>query len=514
MPRLQTYNCTLEGESRQEKGSWRCLYPNVDTKWNDGLFSTLVDAISALMVSLSVAFSPFTFTTFVTCKYFDPKSQSQSSLTRLVSSDRGISLSPAKCKNTTDPKDRKRSIAQNEQTLVEYDHDLFAPSKNDDNKTHNMVSSITNTNLIARDPRLSPRPGINFKGPTAMSQISRSPMRKRGVSIITDSETCDDEDDNHFDLGNSEEPVPEHEEPQPSKKPKFCLDESRSQQISSSVTTTTATDRSLGKRKSPTNNISEEEVCDDEKKESNCSSSNTGQRKQRRKKKPKRTKVKQLRSYDANWETMFKALREYKKKHGNASVPLNARYPELRKWVSNQQAANSTSKLSFHRYQKLDSIGFTWEHQRKTPWMRVYRRLVAYKEEHNGSTAVPREYPKDRKLGIWANRQRMLFRTNRLSTVHFDLLNSIDFSWGTRSEKETLSHWIEMYRQLLSYKEKHSGSININCNHKKNKNKKDLHQLANWVKEQRIMIRADKLPKNQAELLRSVGVRRKTLAER
>jgi hypothetical protein len=64
---------------------------------------------------------------------------------------------------------------------------------------------------------------------------------------------------------------------------------------------------------------------------------------------------------DAFWEEMFRALLDYRHKHGNCNVPRSwVENPKLGSSVGNQRQFKKTCRLSEGRVQRLTKIGFQW----------------------------------------------------------------------------------------------------------------------------------------------------------
>jgi len=78
---------------------------------------------------------------------------------------------------------------------------------------------------------------------------------------------------------------------------------------------------------------------------------------------------------------------------------------------------------------------------REVAWFKMYQRLVMYKENHNGSTKVPKIYSKDPSLGNWANTQRKLHNKNKLPQHRVELLDLIGFHWGQGPKPKLQSQW-------------------------------------------------------------------------
>ena len=92
--------------------------------------------------------------------------------------------------------------------------------------------------------------------------------------------------------------------------------------------------------------------------------------------------------------------------------------------------SSKTNATAIKKQRKLKSMQFSQvSKQQMQTWMEFYRSLIVYKKEHNGSTAVPRRYSENRRLGAWVYRQRRRYRQGKLSTAQIDLLKWIGFSW-------------------------------------------------------------------------------------
>ena len=180
------------------------------------------------------------------------------------------------------------------------------------------------------------------------------------------------------------------------------------------------------------------------------------------------------------------------------------RYEEdttLGKWVSTQRTVYDKKKVSRRRVHRLNSIGFVWKLQTQISWMYMFHWLVTYKEEHAGLTLVPQKYDKDPQLGHWVSHQREYLRNNKLPKYRVTLLKSIDFTLGTRAQREAKENnkWMSMYQSLVSYKEEHAGSTLV----PQNKYDKDP-QLGHWVSHQGEYLRNNKLPKYRVTLFKSI----------
>ena len=126
----------------------------------------------------------------------------------------------------------------------------------------------------------------------------------------------------------------------------------------------------------------------------------------------------------------------------------------------------------------------------------MYKRLVAYKKDHN-STLVPVKYKADPQHGNWVRNQRTIYRNNKMTEERKQLLDSIGFVVPDFATKY-IAEWEEMYQRLVAYKNEHK-SIRVPTKYKANP------KLANWVHKQRTLYRNNKMTEERKQLLDSVG---------
>ena len=135
---------------------------------------------------------------------------------------------------------------------------------------------------------------------------------------------------------------------------------------------------------------------------------------------------------DAQWEEMYQRLVAYKQEHKNIEVLQRCKEdPRLGHWVNYQRTVYRDDRMTEKRKRLLNSIDFVWEvsPNKKEPWEEMYKRLVAYKKEHNG-TNVPHRYEEDPHLGYWVQYQRSMYRNDKITEMRKRLLNTIGFVWN------------------------------------------------------------------------------------
>ena len=121
----------------------------------------------------------------------------------------------------------------------------------------------------------------------------------------------------------------------------------------------------------------------------------------------------------------------------------------------------------------------------------MYRRLVAYKKEHN-DTKVPQHYKEDQRLGNWVNNQRNAYQKKKMTVERKRVLDSIGFKWTTAAT------WEEMYQRLVAYRKEHNDT-------KVQSKYKEDPQLGYWVNTQCIAYKKEKMTGERKRLLNSIG---------
>ncbi|MSR64289.1 MAG: DEAD/DEAH box helicase [Verrucomicrobiae bacterium] len=135
--------------------------------------------------------------------------------------------------------------------------------------------------------------------------------------------------------------------------------------------------------------------------------------------------------HDRDWERMFAALVEYKRTHGNCSVPINwGENPNLSNWVVWQSVSRKKANLSEARIRRLDEIGFNWGSNRSknSVWEKMFLALVKYKEEH-GDCNISTHIRKNAKLARWVAEQRTRKWMGTLEKEQLARLGQIGFQW-------------------------------------------------------------------------------------
>ena len=197
-------------------------------------------------------------------------------------------------------------------------------------------------------------------------------------------------------------------------------------------------------------------------------------------------------SLDANWEEMFAALRSYKQICGNCNVPRGWEdNPKLAQWCSRQRKVYKSNELSADRFRRLEEIGFVWD-PLVANWEEMFSALLNYKQTH-GDFKIPRDWKDNPELGEWCQRQRNVYKNNKLSPERIKRLEDIGFEWDPLD-----AGWEKMFAALVAYKQGHR-DCNVPAKWEGNS------ELGQWCYVQRRTYRKNKLSAERIQRLEKLG---------
>jgi len=197
---------------------------------------------------------------------------------------------------------------------------------------------------------------------------------------------------------------------------------------------------------------------------------------------------------DIKWEEMYNRLQSYHSKNGNADVPNRWKEDlQLASWVMNQRQRRKKGIISDEQIQRLDALGFTWQHRERGVWEDRYQELIEFKEKY-GHCNVSVGYKENPKLARFVNNSRTQKADGRLSQERIELLEQIGFQWAELNTDK----WEERYLQLLYFNEE-NGHCNVPYNYSDNQ------QLGNWVSQQRQKKKSGNLLPERERLLEEIG---------
>eukprot|EP00978_Attheya_sp_CCMP212_P023315 scaffold71170_cov54-Attheya_sp.AAC.1 len=138
---------------------------------------------------------------------------------------------------------------------------------------------------------------------------------------------------------------------------------------------------------------------------------------------------------ETRWDERFKELVDFKEINGHANFPTKIR--PLGGWVRHQRRQYSLlkegkeSQLTIDKCEKLESIGFEFKRQPRSPWDERFQELVNFKKI-NGHANVPQ---RSGTLGGWVGSQRKCYslwqkgKHSPLTTDKYERLESIGFEF-------------------------------------------------------------------------------------
>lgn len=130
-----------------------------------------------------------------------------------------------------------------------------------------------------------------------------------------------------------------------------------------------------------------------------------------------------------DWNKMFSALQDYRKRHGNCNVPANWKEnPQLGRWVASMRYRRKVEGLPPDQVKKLDSINFIWAPS-DAAWNKMYDLIVAFKKKH-GHCNVPAQWKGNAHLASWVANQRHRHKMGTMTPEREKKLTAIKFEWA------------------------------------------------------------------------------------
>lgn len=203
------------------------------------------------------------------------------------------------------------------------------------------------------------------------------------------------------------------------------------------------------------------------------------------------------------WEKNYMAAVEYYKANGNLNIPSSYVNPDgvkLGSWICRLRSLRFGTRNcrglppTDEQIARLDRIGMLWEPRIANKWDTGFNAAKAYAKKH-GDLLVPQHYVTEDgyKLRNWINRQRLLYRTDKIDQVRKQKLDSIGMVW----ECDT---WESRFELVKQYYEK-TGIINIS-----QKEVVNGVWIGKWIRMQKQAMEAGKLSDEQVEMLKTLPI--------
>jgi hypothetical protein len=178
---------------------------------------------------------------------------------------------------------------------------------------------------------------------------------------------------------------------------------------------------------------------------------------------------------EGNWDTMFRALTQFKQREGHLRVSTQHVEGGLKlgRWISIHRSQRSNGTLCPEEERRLDEIGFIWD-AHEGHWDSMFWALTQFKKRE-GHLRIPTQHVEDgKKLGGWIRMQRAQKKDGTLVAEKERRLNDIGFIW-----KGHEGSWDTMIRALAQFKQR-EGHLRVPRSHVED----DL-QLGRWISSQR-----------------------------
>ena len=156
-----------------------------------------------------------------------------------------------------------------------------------------------------------------------------------------------------------------------------------------------------------------------------------------------------------NFALFYEKLIEYKEKHGSfAGVTMDKEIGNTVNTIRQAYKGKGHVKLTQEMIDKLNAIEFPWEAENRQWFEPFYKKLIKYKESHNGSFAG---VVADEEIGNRVSTIRRAYKGKgniKLTEEMIDKLNAIGFPWEGRED-----WFIAFLEKLIEYKESHNGNF-------------------------------------------------------
>ncbi len=198
-----------------------------------------------------------------------------------------------------------------------------------------------------------------------------------------------------------------------------------------------------------------------------------------------------------SWLQWYEQLLVFKKKNKHVRIPFSSPYDRLYNWLLLQK--ENKAKLSEAKIGLLNKLGAFADSKEylEEKWLRRYNELLEYKRRFK-DCKVPGNWQKNPQLGRWVSKQRQLESKGELLFRRKELLTKIGFSWSEPGSKLKADFydrkWEKKYRMLESFYKKYGHSLVLY-------EWKENPSLANWVGDQRMNYKKEKLSRERILLL-------------
>ena len=206
---------------------------------------------------------------------------------------------------------------------------------------------------------------------------------------------------------------------------------------------------------------------------------------------------------EVSWENGYAHAKAYREANGDLDVA--ARYVcedgfRLGSWIGNMRTMYSGvhgSRLSAERIRRLEELGMIWSCV-DYGFERGCAAAAKYAAEH-GDMRVPSGYVNEDgyKLGVWLSNVRQKHRNGTLPGWQARRLEALGMKW----ESAYGAQWESVFTEARRYMSRH-GNLEVPAGYESNGIR-----LGRWVRRQRALLEAGRLPEERARRLETLGLR-------
>ena len=199
------------------------------------------------------------------------------------------------------------------------------------------------------------------------------------------------------------------------------------------------------------------------------------------------------------WMQYYELAKRYYEEHDNLDVHLKYIAEDgknLGVWISSQRYSKKRGKLTKEQVDLLEQIGMSW-HQFSNKWQVGYGYAAQYYHETgNVNAAVDYINAEGFKLGGWLSNQRNKYKNGKLKPSQIKLLEQLGISWIQADD-----FWRQGYNEAAKYYNENN-NLFTNTSYITDTGFK----LGNWIANQRVRYKANRLTKEQIRLLEKIGM--------
>uniref|UniRef100_A0A6C0D713 Helicase ATP-binding domain-containing protein n=1 Tax=viral metagenome TaxID=1070528 RepID=A0A6C0D713_9ZZZZ len=199
-------------------------------------------------------------------------------------------------------------------------------------------------------------------------------------------------------------------------------------------------------------------------------------------------------NFNIVWETNLEKLITY---YNNNNIPSlgvkNIEEKSLALWMSVQRGNYRKNLISKERIEKLESLAlWKWERDLEKEWYNKLEELIEFYKKYKKIPSGGAKNNHEKKLGIWASRQRISYKEKTLTNERIEKLKLLSWWLWDLDEKwnNTLKEVIEFYNKYKKIAEK-----------SKDKYEKTL---GAWISRQRGLYKNGEMPNERIKILEKI----------